>query len=442
MDCTFVRKLALSTLITFCTIWRLAAAEPSKNFAPFFLGQHILYNGSYLGLDGNLFEGLRIWGAQGTTWAAIEPVKGRFDFGKFDQHVAAAEGLQLNLIHTLGQTPQWASSRPSEQGNTGMGAASEPQNIQDWALYVRTVVQRYRGRISAYEVMNEPRIPEAIKPWSPGFFSGSAEKLAEMTRVAAMEIRMADPAAKVVCPSMDGEDGLKRLDYFLSTGAGEHCDVIGFHYYLRTYSITDLRSMIGQTRSILVRHGLGHLPIWNTETGVLISDAGYGLKPIDKVGPLSRMFQSDDAARFATQVLVVSHSLGIERNYWFAHDSSWMGSTTADKRQNQLNPFGKSLALVNSWLNGRFLKQCIQSGTGFECEVHDAQDRIGNIYWGNGKTSEEWARQGFTSVQYLNGKRADLAQLDPTMQIPFTTNDVIFLSRTILANRASARTRR
>jgi hypothetical protein len=406
-----------------------APAQVQGSGAPVFLGQHVLYNRTFASLPAHAFDGLRIWGAEGSTWAELEPRAGEFDFVRLDAHVAAAAARGMELMYTLGQTPRWASARPDEKGAKGMGAAAEPARMDIWARYVRTVAERYKGRIAAYEIMNEPRVPEAVRPWSPGFFSGSAAILAQMTRIAAAEVRKADPAAKLVCPSMDGgADGLKRLDYFLGTGAGGACDVIGFHYYLPHHSIDELRELVEGTLRIKARHGLARLPLWDTETGLLIADAGDGLAPRAAKGPLSRMFGGAEAARLAAKLVVVSHQLGVERTYWFAYDSSWMGSTVADKRLNRLNAFGQSMAVLRRWLSGNQLRNCAGPDGGMACEVRGRKGKLGTIYWGGGRSADEWRRSGYAAVEFLDGGVVRLDASEGAAIIPKTSDEVVFLT--------------
>ncbi len=422
---SFVMTAAIG-LAAFAT----GAAQSRETPVPFFLGQHLFYIPSYAGSSAEMFSGVRIWGNEGTTWAQVETVQGTFDFSKFDQHVAQAQAKDFEIIHTLGQTPGWASARPDEKGNMGLGAAAEPANIQHWANYVRTLAQRYKGRISAYEIMNEPRIPEAGKIWSPGFFSGTASTLASMTQIAAAEIKRVDPAAQVICPAMDGGAvGLKRLDYFLATGAGQYCDVIGFHFYLPTLGIQELRTLIQGAKALMAKHGLQNRPLWDTETGILIEDSGYNLKPKERTGPFSKVFDSAAAGRFAAQFLVVSHTLGVQRTYWFAHDASSSGSTVADKRLNQLNPFGKSLTLINHWLSGNTLEECEETSTSMNCRILNRGVWIGNVYWGKGKSPETWKKLGFKSIQFLNSEILNLDIANVDTYFPRIPEDVVFLAR-------------
>lgn len=424
------RAAVFMAAIVSCGISVTEPARASEKMTPFYLGQHIFYLPSYAAVTNEMFSGVRIWANEGTTWAQIESVPGKFDFSKFDLHVSQAKSKGFDIIHTLGQTPAWASARPDEKGNTGLGAAAEPADMKDWAHYVHEVAQHYKGVISGYEIMNEPRIPEAFKLWSPGFFSGSSSALATMTRIAAEEIKKVDPSARVICPSMDGgEQGLKRLDYFLSTGAGKYCDVIGAHFYLKTITISELRKLITGTKALMAKHGLQNLPLWDTEAGVLIAEAGNNLKAKESSGALSKVFNGLDASRFAAQFLVVSQMLGVERTYWFAHDSSSMGSTIPEKSLNQLNSFGKALGLINSWLSGRTLEDCENIPTGLNCRIISRGSWVGNVYWGEGKSPGTWKSLGFKSIHFLNLESLSLEAADVASLFPRNPDDVIFLSR-------------
>jgi hypothetical protein len=54
-----------------------------------------------------------------------------------DKIVKLASDNSVNLIYTFGQTPSWASSRPFEVSNYGLGRAAEPSDANDWDAYVQ-----------------------------------------------------------------------------------------------------------------------------------------------------------------------------------------------------------------------------------------------------------------------------------------------------------------
>ena len=73
------------------------------------------------------------------------------DFGK------AVEATEMvDLVLTLALSPTWASARPTEASPYFKGSAAEPGDIRQWEDYVRTVAERYKGRIMLYEIWNEP----------------------------------------------------------------------------------------------------------------------------------------------------------------------------------------------------------------------------------------------------------------------------------------------
>jgi hypothetical protein len=399
-----------------------------------FLGNHVFYISSYPSTSKMMFSGVRIWANEGTTWRAIQPSPGVFNFSALDAHVDTAQAKGFDVMLTLGQTPEWASARPDEKANLGLGAAAEPRDMSFWESYVRELARRYKGRVSAYEIMNEPRIPEAVRPFSPGFFSGKAEALALMTKIAAESIRSIDPQAKIVCPAMDdGDLGVKRLSRFLDTGAGRYCDVIGFHFYLKTNTINELRDLIIQVKKVMAKHGVDNKQLWNTEGGILVSESGFNVKPVGKTGAFSKVFDGEEAARFAARYIITSHSLGVERTYWFAYDSSSMGSLTPNKKLGKLNTLGKALQEINAWLSTRTLQACVGGAASQDCRVITQEGKwVGDVYWGAGNAANYWQDKGYRKILMLNGSKVDLGSLPGANQravFPSQTDEPIFLAR-------------
>jgi hypothetical protein len=408
----------------------LAAAAGAAS--PVFLGNHVFYAPSYASTSKSMFSGVRLWASQGTTWRDIQPTADEFNFSALDAHVNSASAKGFEIVLTLGQTPRWASSRPNEGGNMGMGAAAEPREMSAWAKYVFAVVSRYQGRIAAYEVMNEPRVPEAVAPWSPGFFSGSAGKLVEMTRITRDVVRSIDPKAKIICPSMDGaEHGLKRLAVFLAEGGGEYCDVIGFHLYLSTLRLPELRHLIGRIQQIMVKYGVGDKPLWNTETGILVAESGNDVKPKGNEGAFSRVFDGPEAARFAGRYIITSHALGVQRTYWFAHDCTACGSLTPNKKQGRLNALGIALQELNGWLADRTLQACSIQAETLECRVVTTTGEwVGTVYWGEIHQDSKWSALGFRQVRRLDGTTVVFGE--PARSAPRTREQVdepVFVTR-------------
>ncbi|MCY3304094.1 hypothetical protein ECD84_05505, partial [Acinetobacter pittii] len=125
-------------------------------------GMHVNKFGTHQrwpGLGNGIF---RLWNT-GTNWRDLEPSNDAWNFtsgaGKrLDMLVdyVKRNDPSVEILMTLGQTPQWASKTPGVEGLYGMGASGAPANMEYWRDYVRTLARRYAGRIRYWELWNEP----------------------------------------------------------------------------------------------------------------------------------------------------------------------------------------------------------------------------------------------------------------------------------------------
>ncbi|KAF0815394.1 hypothetical protein IGB42_00475 [Andreprevotia sp. IGB-42] len=424
--------MKIATLAAILALGGCLGTTSPRAKADLFLGQHIFYASSWQPVEAGYFDGVRIWSgaSQSVTWKDIEPTSGNFNFSLLDQHVANAKSRNMDVLYTLGQAPGWASARPAEQANMGKGAAAEPSDMSFWSRYVGTVAARYRGKISAYEVMNEPRIPEAILPYSPGFFSGSTDQLVHMTQLARDAIKAEDPNALVVCPPMDGGDlGVKRLDYFLSHGGGQYCDAIGFHFYLKTQTVAEFNTLLAGVRSAMVRNGVGNLPIWDTEIGVLVAQSGTNVVPRSPSGALSTVLDEKDAAALMLKLVLASQVGGIARTYWFAHDSSSMGSTQPNKTVGALNQLGVAYIQAKEWLNDKQPLNCSINDGSTDCTLVSGNTPVARVSWSKTLTVTSLQQAGVQAVWLLNGERQNLAGMSNATLATLTRNfaDPVYL---------------
>ena len=132
----------------------------------------------------------RLWDQTGTTWASLEPAKGIWDFSLLDLAVQDALKNHTQIVLTLGQSPSWASARPTEPSFYGVGAPAEPKDVKDWINYLQTVATRYRGKIFNYEIWNEPNDPQ--------YFSGTIPKLVQLTQLARQTLKQVDSRNQIL----------------------------------------------------------------------------------------------------------------------------------------------------------------------------------------------------------------------------------------------------
>jgi len=266
---------------------------------------------------------LRLWDS-GVRWADIEPQPGLWNFTLFDAYVDSAALHGASVLYTLGSTPRWASARPDEAGPYGPGCAAEPARMTDWIAYVRQVVSRYRGRIQAYELWNEPIFADIARDrGAPGFFSGRVATLVEMARHARAVIDELDPAAKLATPGL--VNGVDRLQLFLDAGGALLVDAVAYHFY--SDGTPRFVTQVDDVRRVMRRCGVASKPLWNTECGV---DDG-------------------ESPALLAQLLLLGAAQRVERFYYYAWDDEYTGMLAAGPSARARTA---AYAQAQGWLQG------------------------------------------------------------------------------------------
>ena len=224
------------------------------------------------------------WIRQQFPWADIEiSGKGRFDdcrnppcrdaWAKYDNIVELAGQHGINIIARLDATPRWARTTP--------GDFAPPTNFDDYGDYVAAVASRYKGRITHYQIWNEPNnYPEwGEQPVNP-------EDFTRLLCMAYRRIKEVDPNAKVIAPALTptisldpgpgpgtGLNDFIYLQRMYDAGAGQCFDIMSAQGYglfsgptdhrLRPRNVNFSRPMY--IRDIMVQNGDAHKPIWISE---------------------------------------------------------------------------------------------------------------------------------------------------------------------------------
>lgn len=271
------------------------------------------------------FKTRRLWDS-GVSWPQLEPEKGKWNFEILDRVVEEAAANGVELLLPLGLSPKWASARPTEisayddaNADEGSGMAAEPASMDDWRNYVRTVALRYHGKIRLFEIWNEPN--NNVPPFA--FFTGTPEKLAELTREAALILKEVDPANRVISSAVVMNTGY--LDAYFAAGGAQHADIIGYHFYIglgsEDVSLSSPERMVrevAKVREVMLKHGVQEKPLWDTESGWHIQSE---TRPENVTGFVPMSLAGDYLAR----ACILEWALGIERYYHYMWDSDTMG---------------------------------------------------------------------------------------------------------------------
>ncbi|MFM9592114.1 helix-turn-helix domain-containing protein [Streptomyces scabiei] len=338
---------------------------------------------------------VRLWDSD-TRWSNLQPRRGEFDWSVLDRLVDGAERAGLPALFVMGGTPRWASPDGPAAPYTDGSRAAPPDRLADWDTFVRALVERYEGRIEAYELWvlaNDPR-----------FYDGSVRTLVEMVRRAGRAIRAADPDATVVCPGMGrlwDPEAVRVLERFAELGGYRHCDVAGVKLYQRTASDPP-ETMLALTRTVdrILHHAGVHPRLWNTGTMYEI--------PLQK--PLGRRRAADYAVRFYL-VGLYARNANVERMYFY----NWGGTKIPIVLQAEGGaPTQAALAVerLQRWLAHARIHSCghgLASGLGdnvWECRFTVTGSRLRHeaaIRWTDSGTAVTTAEPGLAAVHRLDG---------------------------------------
>ncbi len=172
------------------------------------------------------------WIKQNFGWRDMETSKGQFDWRKSDRIVLNMNDAGLDLVVRLDFAPDWAAPGCHSDDPAKNLLQGPPRNMQDYADFVSAVATRYRGRIRAYEIWNEPNLAREWCGKAP-----NAKEYTDMLRAAYTAIKAADPFAWIISAGLSPttrNDNIARPDvYYLqdmyTAGAAKYFDMLGVH---------------------------------------------------------------------------------------------------------------------------------------------------------------------------------------------------------------------
>lgn len=307
----------------------------------------------------------RLWDMK-VAWRDVNPEQGTFVWDVLDQRVAQAEASGASPLLVLGLTPKWAAADPSAGDiRWGEGSASVPASNDSWRAYVEAVVDRYGGRIGAYEVWNEANLQT--------FWAGTPDQMAELTKIAHDVIKSRNPNAVVLAASSTTRlrNPMKKFygPYLMALEQrGFPFDAFAIHTYPAGNAGPDQRvsdiihwqefvvSQLGPTSPILKR------PIWDTEVN-------FGLAGPGPIPPTD--FDDVQGATLMARTFADSARLGIDATFWYMYTADFF-----DLLGVQFN--ANTPVTANSWnvarsqMLGARVDSCFADTSAVECVLKKA----------------------------------------------------------------------
>ena len=173
-------------------------------------------------------QGLGVgWVKQQVTWHTIEHGPDDFEWEPLDRAVDACDGFGFNLLLSVVHAPDWTRVSELETG--------PPADYAEFGRFMGQLAARYRGRVAAYELWNEPNL---AREWRGDTLDPA--RFVALVAEGAQAVRAADPDALVIsgAPAVTGiNDGIVAIDdrVFLrgmfEAGVAQWVDGIGAHPY-------------------------------------------------------------------------------------------------------------------------------------------------------------------------------------------------------------------
>ncbi len=280
-----------------------------------------------------------------TTWPFLEQDEGTYNWKPLDEYVAVAQKNGLPFYWTNANIPPWAAADPSTcsyyhgtkiQACTSMIKASK---MAAFDQFLTTLVQRYKGKITMYELWNEPNISNV--------FTGTVAQMVTLTKHVYNAVRANDPSARIGSPSSTLANYL--LAYYKKGGVRD-IDQIDMHGYPDVTGNDAPEAIVG-FKSVYVKInmasiGMQNKPIWDSENS-------WG-------GPKAN-HDPDYRASFVARSLLEHWSVGIPQSSWYGWDEPVWGTLWTP--MHGITPAGTAYGVVEGWMLGATMPYpCTENG--------------------------------------------------------------------------------
>ncbi len=240
-----------------------------------------------------LEEGGFGWTRMDFVWNGIEPQNGTFKFDELDRYVDNCTAHGIRILAILDYSAEWASSAPENWSNRDR---FPPKHLSDWEEYVFETVTHFKGRVTHWEVWNEPNIRYF---WLPKQDPREYSRLLRSTYATA---KKADPECTILIGGIIGFD-VDYLRKVYEQGSSMYFDVVSLHPYLGNdpFDLGNFSGNMSAVKALISEFGDSNKEIWFTEMG----------------WPTSENTSKEDQAAYLIRGYVLSLAVGADKLFWF-----------------------------------------------------------------------------------------------------------------------------
>lgn len=248
------------------------------------------------------------WARLQTGWARCETVKGVYDFAWLDAVVDQVIAAGVRPWFNVGYGNRLYSPDAPHASAVGQVPIYDgEEGVAAWTAFVRALTRHFRGRVSHFEIWNEPNIPEF---WHPKHKSSGVE----YTRLVAMTSQViraeAGAGAQIAaCCAGASADFVKAC---FEAGIGPHIDLFSFHPY-RSEQLPEMEYgwNVMEMRRAIAKHA-PHVRLWQGECGAPAQTTGHH-------DNWMRLWDADERtqAKWLVRRLLLDHYHDLELSSYF-----------------------------------------------------------------------------------------------------------------------------
>ena len=236
-----------------------------------------------------------------------------------------------------------------------------PASLADWDEFVTQMIDHIGpGAIQYWELWDEPN--------NPDFWKGSPQLMLSMATDERKIIKTADPKAVILSPGVTGSYetaadcagdpgycGSDWLATWFALGGNRQIDGVAFHGYPAIGEAPEqIQGAVDLYHYTMAEAGIGTLPLVDTESSWAWN---------------TNLPAETDQAAWTARHLLLEHSMGVQRTFWYAYDYSIWGTLWTPLVG--LTPAGEAYDQTERWLTGATLTApCSQTAadiTTFTC---------------------------------------------------------------------------
>jgi len=207
-----------------------------------------------------------VWMLNDFSWGTIQPAEDVWSWDRFDTYTQKAAANNKKIVAILDYGVRWIHKNcdhPKDSTRIIAGA----DEVEAFCAYVRATVSRYKGKVGAWSIWNEPNL-------NPRFWIGTPEEFFILTKAAADAVREVDPDAIILGGGLNtmasNDIWTKGLFDF---GAMEKINGFSYHPYMPS-AVASGRAYV-KFRDYIAQYNFAD-KIWVTEVGYPLNKGAGG----------------------------------------------------------------------------------------------------------------------------------------------------------------------